>query len=982
MRIRKRIASLAVTLVLVAVMLPVTASAATNGNTVSSQGGVTHLSGVVTITQADVENYSSARDFYLAQLGIRAQFNPVSQSVVTVKQTGAYAKCSYCSKRTYYDGRPQHEKIDTKYVWVVFDHNFSDLSPNQPVFSQPTNFGKKDTIDLNFASRTVLASGGTISETVKLNLLNPFGPYTYNCPCGKEYSYYNYGTTQTESVIQKLTIKDVAVPDPVTELVFDGVNFTGSDKVDTTEDSNYNWALWLVNQNLNDSSIRLTFKNCYGTIDVGNNNLDRISVVGGRLRMKGAGNPYAYLHPSIGKVDIALDASAYVEFPTNYSDTSITATPGRYYKYNTANQQIVNNDFRGSGTWGLWVRYYNEFDGSQEPANGQLWIDSAVAHDINVGTAAGTRSAQYRTSGSITLGNEANYQMQSLFQAAGPVTVGGLQLSQASVVSSTSITASGTRGSGNISTGFTAPKLSMQSLNYSSASDGTVTFTTTSAAGESVIRKSTLPGLGIVAAANDTVLFESNTVNGVGSITANSGSVVNINNCVTKGKLSTRGSGEVVIDGGTYSGSPAVSGSNITVKRGTFTDTSGTSQFLIDPDSESTVTTDGGKTITTVKLSNPPIIIDWDDFPGIDLDIDLSAPTIEVIRNPSDSRTPTNKVTLTIRCQDPNGADDPLPLSINGGAFQASPATYTVTENQVVSIVARDANGNVREYQATISNIDAYAPEVTGFTQSTESWTKDPVRVYCNATDDVKLHLTPYKFEFHPNSGAATVTTAWQADRSYQVTENGTLYCYVRDSLGKETKSDPYYIRNIDNVAPTATYTISPPEGTKASPTEGVTIELSVINTGDPVTEDGSALATAMVKWNQAEAWSSDTARTVYENGVYSIQVRDSVGNVSPVIPITVNNISTDKPVIDSFTGTHLDADYVMAPVTLTVEAHGSGGTDLAPKAYSWDGGNVWTSLNTQKIYANGEYTVMVRDEASAVVPASSLTITVYSPLA
>ena len=304
---------------------------------------------------------------------------------------------------------------------------------------------------------------------------------------------------------------------------------------------------------------------------------------------------------------------------------------------------------------------------------------------------------------------------------------------------------------------------------------------------------------------------------------------------------------EVIIDGGNYTGSPAVTGNNVTVKRGTFTDNAGTSTFIVDPDSEATVTTSGDKTITTVKLSNPPIIIDWDNCPG--LDIDLSAPTIEVLRNPTDARTPTDKVTLTIRATDPNGNDDPKPISINGGAFQASPATYTVTENQIVSIVARDANGNVREYQATISNIDSYAPEVTGFTQSTEAWTKDPVRVYCNATDDVKLHLTPYKFEFHPNSGAATVTTDWQADRSYQVTENGTLYCYVRDSLGKETKSDAYYVRNIDTVAPTATYTLSPPTGEKASPGAGVTIDLTLVNTGDPITQDSSAMATAAVKW-------------------------------------------------------------------------------------------------------------------------------------
>ena len=47
-----------------------------------------------------------------------------------------------------------------------------------------------------------------------------------------------------------------------------------------------------------------------------------------------------------------------------------------------------------------------------------------------------------------------------------------------------------------------------------------------------------------------------------------------------------------------------------------------TSNFVIDPDSEASIVVSGDKTITTVKLSNPPVIIDWGDFPGLDLGAD------------------------------------------------------------------------------------------------------------------------------------------------------------------------------------------------------------------------------------------------------------------------------------------------------------------------------------------------------------------------
>ena len=87
-------------------------------------------------------------------------------------------------------------------------------------------------------------------------------------------------------------------------------------------------------------------------------------------------------------------------------------------------------------------------------------------------------------------------------------------------------------------------------------------------------------------------------------------------------KLPATSNARVVIDGGSYQGSPAVTGAGIIVKRGTFTDLIGNSLFIVDADSEATVTTSGDKTITTVKLSNPPVIIDWGDFPGLDLGAD------------------------------------------------------------------------------------------------------------------------------------------------------------------------------------------------------------------------------------------------------------------------------------------------------------------------------------------------------------------------
>ena len=73
-----------------------------------------------------------------------------------------------------------------------------------------------------------------------------------------------------------------------------------------------------------------------------------------------------------------------------------------------------------------------------------------------------------------------------------------------------------------------------------------------------------------------------------------------------------------VINGGDYKGYPALRNTSIVVNKGTITDYGNShSTFMLGEDSEQTVSQGSSDTtITTVKLSNPPVIIDWADFPG------------------------------------------------------------------------------------------------------------------------------------------------------------------------------------------------------------------------------------------------------------------------------------------------------------------------------------------------------------------------------
>lgn len=433
--------------------------------------------------------------------------------------------------------------------------------------------------------------------------------------------------------------------------------------------------------------------------------------------------------------------------------------------------------------------------------------------------------------------------------------------------------------------------------------------------------------------------------------------------CTSSASMSL--SSQYTIESGTYTGAPAVTGYP-NIKKGILRNSGGTkSQYTVDIDSYEEISKQGDYEVVMIREINPPVIIDWDDFPIDDIlnGLDLAAPVITVTREPSSTLEPTDKVTLTIKATDPNGHDHATPISINGGDYVASPATYVVTENQAVSIVAQDTFGNVREMVVNINNIDTEVPTITNISQNTDKWTRDSVKLTVTAQDDVKLHNTSaYHYQFTPNNKSVqSIDSGWVASRFFTVPDAGTVTVTVRDSLGKESTPEVYNVVNIDKIAPTATYKVTPSDE-KVSTKDGVLVSLSFVDTADSVTNESSGMHTAAVRWDSASPWEENTEKQFYENGVYNVQVRDAVGNISEPIQITINNISTSKPVINSFTRDKTDSGYVTAPVTLTVNASATSG--LHERPYSWDGGQTWTSVNSLKVYENKEYGVLVRDSA------------------
>ena len=358
----------------------------------------------------------------------------------------------------------------------------------------------------------------------------------------------------------------------------------------------------------------------------------------------------------------------------------------------------------------------------------------------------------------------------------------------------------------------------------------------------------------------------------------------------------------------------------------------------------------------------------------VEVHIDQTAPTITVVRDPSSPETPTKQVTLRIHVDPNDEHPSATPVMVESYTdWSPNDLVFTVTENGTYKIISRDELGNTREYTVYVENIDKSAPVINSMASNTEAWTNKPVTVTVDATDDVKLNVTAYSWTLQPNDGSAAITSnGWTASNSFQVAKPGVLTVKVRDALGNETTSAPYYVNNVDVTAPSAEYSLSVSNSEKVAAETGVTITVHPIDNEDPSTGMSSGLANNPIKWSgtgMTSSYGRSTAQTVHENGTYTVWVKDAVGNESVPVQINITSIISASPVVsltekpnpvDGSTPTKL-------PLTLHADVDWNG-LDPNPDGWiSWDGGHTWGTYEDHVVTDNGEYTVMVRDSTGTI---------------
>lgn len=131
-----------------------------------------------------------------------------------------------------------------------------------------------------------------------------------------------------------------------------------------------------------------------------------------------------------------------------------------------------------------------------------------------------------------------------------------------------------------------------------------------------------------------------------------------------------------------------------------------------------------------------------------------------------------------------------------------------------------------------------------------------------------------------------------------------------------------------------------------------------VLNATVEEAASGQSLAPYTYAFSQGSV--NGTSCTVSENGTYSVTVTASNGQQT-VASLQINNIDKEAPVIHKV---YVDKTYPeYSAANLIVEAE-DGQSGLEDSAYSFDGGKTYVNSYSYPVYANGSYTVWVKDRA------------------
>ena len=320
--------------------------------------------------------------------------------------------------------------------------------------------------------------------------------------------------------------------------------------------------------------------------------------------------------------------------------------------------------------------------------------------------------------------------------------------------------------------------------------------------------------------------------------------------------------------------------------------------------------------------------------------IDKNNPVIDSF---SASDTWSNKsVTVTVNAHDDESGLAANAYSFNGGAYDSA-TSFKVSENGTYNVSVKDNVGNISSASVTVSTIDKSAPKISSISKDVSGWTGKSVTISVNASDSQSgLAGEAYSYD-----GGTNFTSS----SSYTVSKNCDVSVVVRDAAGN-TSSSSVNISNIDLKAPSVTSVLP---STTAWTNKPISITVSA-------KDSGSGLADKAYSFD-GKSFTSNSSLQVSQNGTYNVTVSDAVGNLSSA-SVEVKNIDTNAPVIRSVDKS--TEEWTPKELTISVNATDDE-SGLNTMAYSFDGGNRFSSTPYAVVKANGTYTVCVKDKAGNI---------------